>query len=175
MGQQSPSGADTASSTTNEEQLTGAVFVAPEVSRWGEAMRPSDSVWTKVSGKDTAGAWSAFESLVPAGFRVPMHLHHSQDEWFWVLTGEFLFEVGGERYELKPGSCLLAPRKIPHRWKNLTDTDGGRFLILAQPAGRLEEFFNAFAMLTPEQMQDFAQINALFARCDMEVVGPPPE
>jgi quercetin dioxygenase-like cupin family protein len=161
--------------STNDGPLTRAVFASADVNRWGEAMRPSaEKVWTKVSGKDTAGAWSAFESLAPAGFGVPLHLHPSQEEWFWVLSGELLFEVGGERYHLTPGSSLLAPRKIPHRWKNTTESVA-RFLIVAQPTGGLEEFFDEFALLTAEQLQDFGLINALFARCEMEVVGPPLE
>jgi uncharacterized cupin superfamily protein len=150
MGQQSPLTPDAAQATASEGQLPQAVFVAADVSRWSEARRPSaEKVWTKVSGKDTAGAWSAFESLAPAGFGVPLHLHHSQEEWFWILEGELVFEVGGKRYDLTPGSSLLAPRKIPHRWKNFT-ASVARFLILAQPTGGLEQFFDEFALLTPE-------------------------
>lgn len=77
--------------------LTRAIVVSADVSRWGEAMSTSaERVWTKVSQKDTSGAWSMFESLVPSGFGVPLHKHHDQEEWFWVLRGQFLFEVGGE-------------------------------------------------------------------------------
>ncbi len=70
-------------------------FVVPaDVSRRGEAMHTSaEHVWVKVSQQDTGGAWSLFESRVPAGFGVPLHLHHGQEEWFWVLQGEFDFEV----------------------------------------------------------------------------------
>lgn len=44
------------------------------------------------------------------------HLHHDQDEWFYILEGEFQFEVGVERFRLHPGDSLLAPRRIPHVW-----------------------------------------------------------
>jgi hypothetical protein len=51
-----------------DESPSRTLVVAGDVSRWGEAMVPSaEKVWTKVSGKDTAEAWSAFESIVPAG------------------------------------------------------------------------------------------------------------
>jgi quercetin dioxygenase-like cupin family protein len=85
-----------------------------------------------------------------------------------------LFEVGGERYHLTPSSSLLAPRKIPHRWKNTTESVT-RFLIVAQPTGGLEEFFDELALLTAEQWEDFGLIKALFARYETEVVGPPLE
>ena len=46
----------------------------------------------------------------------PLHVHHEQDEWIYVMTGEFVAEVGGERMRLKPGDSLLMPMKVPHRW-----------------------------------------------------------
>lgn len=149
-------------------------FVVPaDESRWGEPMHTSaEHVWTKVSQKDTGGAWSLFESRVPAGFGVPLHLHHDQEEWFWVLQGEFEFEVGGALNRLGPGMSQLAPRQIPHRWRKTTDGNGC-MLILVQPSAGMEDFFDQFARLSPEQLQDFGVIGQLFAACGMEVVGPP--
>jgi quercetin dioxygenase-like cupin family protein len=153
--------------------MTRALVVSADVSRWGEPMRTSaEQVWTKVSQKDTNGAWSMFESLVPAGFGVPLHKHHSQEEWFWILTGQFLFEVGGELYNLGPGMSILAPRQIPHRWMKNTESDG-RMLILVQPSAGMEIFFERLAALSKEQVQDAAVINRIFSDCDMEVLGAP--
>ena len=124
-------------STVNDHPLTRAVVVGAEESRWGEPVRTSaDHIWTKVSRKDTADAWSLFESRVPRGLAVPLHRHHNQEEWFWVLQGVFLFEVGEERHQLSPGMSLLAPRQVPHRWTKTNESDG-RLLILVQPADRL--------------------------------------
>ena len=41
------------------------------------------------------------------------HLHYYQDEWFYPLEGEFIFEVGDEKFKLNPGDSLLAPRQAP--------------------------------------------------------------
>ena len=153
--------------------LTRALVVNSGISRWGEVMSTSgDHVWTKVSGKDTMNAWSAFESRVPAGLNIPMHKHHSQEEWFWVLDGSFVFEVGGEKHKLTAGMSLLAPRHIPHRWRKTAGADG-TLLILVQPAGKMEDFFEAFTRLSPEEMHDPAVVGGIFADCDMELLGPP--
>ncbi len=152
---------------------TGALVVSSDVDRWGKKTTTSDDgVWTKVSGEDTGGAWSVFESCVPGGLAVPLHVHHEQDEWFWVLEGNFVFEVGGESYRLSPGASLLAPRQLPHRWKKTPEADG-RLLILLQPAGCMEKFFARFAALSDEQRQDMAVLDGLFADCGMELLGPP--
>jgi len=151
----------------------GALMISSDVDRWGnKTMISADRVWTKVSGKDTDGAWAIFESCVPAGLAVPLHLHHDQDEWFWVLYGGFVFEVSGETYRLSAGMSLFAPRQLPHRWRKTSDADG-RLLLLVQPAERLEEFFARFADLRRDKQQDLDIVSRLFSECGMELLGPP--
>ena len=151
-----------------------SVIVVPaDQDRWGSSMSESATdVWTKLSSQDTNGAWSAFESLVPKELSIPLHFHHGEDEWFWVLSGQFLFEVGGQRSLLTQGTSLFAPRKIPHRWKNVSG-GLGRLLIIAQPAGRVEGFFVALAKLKPEQLTDFGLLESMFNEGGMQICGPP--
>jgi len=144
-----------------------ALVVGAEMDRWGRPIRTSAyEVWTKVSQTDTSQQWSLFEGRVPSGLAVPLHLHHGQEEWFWVLGGSFVFEVGGQIHRLREGMSLLIPRQIPHRWKKTNDADG-RLLILAQPADRLENFFERMAGLSAEQQQDAAVWRSLYADCRM--------
>lgn len=96
------------------------------------------------------------------------HLHHAQDEWFYVVEGEFIIEVGTERWTLQAGDSLLAPRKIPHVWACVSN-GRGRILITFQPAGNMEAFFrevtkaNAMPPQNPE----------LWRAHGMELIGPP--
>ena len=96
------------------------------------------------------------------------HFHYDQDEWFYVVEGEFLFEIGEERFKLQPGDSVLAPRKIPHVWA-YTGNNLGRKLIAFLPAGKMEAFFrevtraNAMPPLDPE----------LWSSHGMELIGPP--
>src|SRR5260221_14713472 len=54
----------------------------------------------------------------------PRHLHYDQDEWFYVVEGEFIIEIGQERIALHPGDSILAPRKVPHAWAYVSETKG---------------------------------------------------
>jgi quercetin dioxygenase-like cupin family protein len=96
------------------------------------------------------------------------HLHYDQDEWFYVLEGEFLIEVDQERMRLHPGDSLIAPRGVPHVWAYIGEMRG-RILITFLPAGKMEAFFrevtkaNAMPPLDPE----------LWRAHGMELVGPP--
>lgn len=97
------------------------------------------------------------------------HLHYYQDEWFYAVEGEFIAEVGQERFKLKPGDSLLAPRKVPHVWAYTGGSTRGRILIAFMPAGKMEAFFrevtkaNAMPPQNPE----------LWRAHDMELLGPP--
>jgi quercetin dioxygenase-like cupin family protein len=97
------------------------------------------------------------------------HLHHAQDEWFYALEGEFVVEVGQERFRLEAGDSLLAPRRVPHAWAYVGDRPPGRMLITFMPAGQMEAFFREVTKADAMPMQD----PALWRAYGMELVGPP--
>lgn len=96
------------------------------------------------------------------------HLHYNQDEWFYIVEGEFLFEVGSEKFKLKPGDSLLAPRQVPHVWAYAGGT-GGNILIAFMPAGKMEAFFREVTKANAMPPQD----PALWRAHEMELLGPP--
>jgi quercetin dioxygenase-like cupin family protein len=146
--------------------------VKSDLDRWGQQITPSVSAWVKVSGKDTGGAWSMFEGVIAPRFGPPLHLHFLQEEWFQAMEGEFIFEAGGEQHRMTPGTSILVPRMVPHRFQN-TGSSTGKVLILAQPAGTLEEFFDGFSKLSERELAGGDKVNKLFADHGMRVLGPP--
>jgi quercetin dioxygenase-like cupin family protein len=98
----------------------------------------------------------------------PHHIHPHQDEWFYVIEGEFLFEVGHDRVMLRPGGSILAPRNLPHAWA-FVGNNGGRMLISYTPAGKMEAFFREVTKGNSMPAQD----KALFEQFDLILTGPP--
>lgn len=96
------------------------------------------------------------------------HLHHDQDEWFYAVEGEFLMEVGQERFTLRPGDSLLAPRKLPHVWAHV-GSGRGRILVAFMPAGQMEAFFREVTKANAMPPQE----PALWRAHGMELLGPP--
>jgi len=127
----------------------------------------ANQITYKVSGQDTHGGLFLFEQLSLRKGGPPRHLHHSQEEWFYVMEGEYVFEVGKERMQLRPGDSLLAPRKVPHVWAYVGEPPG-KILIGFTPAGKMETFFEEAAKIA-----DFAADPSLYRACGMEIVGPP--
>ena len=96
------------------------------------------------------------------------HLHYDQDEWFYAVEGEFIIEIGQERFTLNPGDSVFAPRKVPHVWAYIGETKG-RMLIAFMPAGQMEAFFREVtkANAMPPQDPELWRIHG------MELLGPP--
>jgi quercetin dioxygenase-like cupin family protein len=81
----------------------------------GEAIWFMDTLMTvKASGRDINDALSVVEALCPAGFGPPPHLHHHDDEAFYVLEGQMTVTCGEQTWTAAPGSFVLLPRGIPH-------------------------------------------------------------
>lgn len=93
----------------------------------------------KVSGKDTDGDLYIFEQTRTTGGAGP-HLHFEQDEWWYVISGEWEITVGDTTYHVKKGDSVFGPRKVPHSFNKL-GTDEGTMLIVFQPAGKMEAYF----------------------------------
>ncbi len=124
----------------------------------------------KVSGSDTAGALAIFEQTsLTQGKGTPLHIHHSQDEIFYVVEGSYYFRVGDEKHNLTKGDSIFLPRKVPHAWTQVSAT--GKMTVVVQPAGKLEDFFVTMANLDHEPSPK--ETEAIFADNDMQVVGQP--
>ncbi len=93
----------------------------------------------KATGKETDGRYTLVEVLEPEGEQ-PFHVHHREDEGFWVLEGELTFEVGEETIKASPGSFLFGPKDVPHRYT--VESGPARMLFILSPAG-FEEFIYA--------------------------------
>ncbi len=103
---------------------------------------PNGTSTFKVSSKDCRNDFFAMEHHHTAKGGPPLHLHHVEDEWFYVLDGEYRVKVGDALHTLHPGDSILGPRGIPHAFAFVGPTTG-RLLITYAPAGRMEEFFDS--------------------------------
>jgi quercetin dioxygenase-like cupin family protein len=124
----------------------------------------------KVSGKDTAGGIAIFEQTsISQGRGTPLHVHHYQDEVFYVVEGEYYFQVGDLKNRLSTGDSIFLPRKVPHAWTQVSEK--GKMTVTFQPAGKMEEFFVTMSGLKEEPTAE--QVAQIFVDNDMKVVGPP--
>ena len=145
-----------------------AVKVAAGQDRFGKARRIGVSSTTfKIAGADTAGGLFVMEQANSVHGGPPRHLHHDQDELWYVLAGDYVVEIGSERHLLKPGDCILGPRRVPHAWAFVGDSPG-RLLIAFTPAGMMQENFER-----DRRAGEYRNDAEVFRAYGMELVGPP--
>jgi quercetin dioxygenase-like cupin family protein len=124
----------------------------------------------KVLTQDSSGALFIFEHTNHKKGGPPRHLHHNEDEWFYVLEGAYIIEVGSERFHLKAGDSILAPRELPHAWAFAADTPGKALIVFA-PANKMEAFFRDNAKHFSGG--NYANEAEIYRAYGMELLGPP--
>lgn len=119
-------------------------------------------------GESTAGAFGLIDMIeVPPGQMPPLHVHHNEDEGFFVISGEVTVFLPDRQIHCRPGDFVLAPRGVPHAYRVGETT--ARWLVLSAPAG----FERFVAAVGAAAQVDPASLTAIAADHDIEILGPP--
>ena len=100
------------------------------------------TILLRASADSTGGSFSLFEEVPPL-VDTPLHVHEHEDELFYVIEGEHVYQVGDETFQVGPGGMVFAPRGVPHAQRRVRSGEG-RQLVLTAPGG-FERFFRALA------------------------------
>jgi len=147
--------------------------------------RPAEPLWflhslsrILVDGDQTNGSFSLVEITGASGDMPPLHVHHEEDETFYVLEGRLELHIAGhEPAEVPPGRAGFAPRGIPHVYK-VTSPGPARWLAATTGAG-FARFVRDVAVpaktatLPVDPQFDPEDIAAISARHGIEIIGPP--
>jgi quercetin dioxygenase-like cupin family protein len=141
----------------------------------GRVIPGPEGLTVKVSGQESGGAIGFLEGTSPPGFGPPRHIHHSADEMFYVLEGEFLFALGDRLVTATPGTFVFIPRGTVHAPK-VVGGGPGRVLVAFTPGGA-ERAFDEMAELASQPgaagMPDPVKAQRIAVKYDSEFVGPP--
>ena len=132
-----------------------------------------------VDGRHTGGLFTMIEIRVLSGGGPPPHIHRREDETFYVIEGELQLWVDGKTLDAPAGTCVFAPRGIPHRFTNAS-SQPTCFLVIASPSG-FEDFLQSFATpiasmeatpppVTPELIQTLLAVAPQYG---IEILPPP--
>ena len=130
------------------------------------------------TGEDTRGQFALQEQVGRKGNVPPPHIHHREDETFYVLEGEMTFSIGDRTIKATPGTMVFAPRDIVHSFT--IDSEQVRILVLNTPAG-VEGFFKECSVpapsmtLPPPAETPYGEIQKMMAvmpKYGLEIVMP---
>jgi len=150
------------------DSVHAGIKVAADQDRFGKSRSIGfNSTTFKVGSGDTQNALFVMEQHSLKAGGPPLHLHHEQDEFWYVISGEYMFQVGSERYRAQAGDCLLGPRNIPHAYA-FVGSSTGRILISFTPAGKIQEYFER-----PRTPGVYVADAELYRAYGMELLGGP--
>ncbi len=131
----------------------------------------------KAAGGQTDGRFALLDQWVPGGYAVPWHVHHHEDEAWYILSGEATFFCGDRQFSACAGSWVFLPKDVPHAFA--FGPSGGRLLTFSAPAA-FADFVVAAGEPAPERSLppagplDVERLAAIAARFGIEIIGPPP-
>jgi len=141
----------------------------------GEGRRikiPGAEITVKISSRDTGGAFAVLEGRTPPSQGPPLHLHREQDEWWYIVEGEFRFEVDGQAIYACAGDTVFAARGTKHTFQNI-GIEPGRMLTTVVPGG-LDLFFEELEMVAARgTVPDPTKLAPLCEKYAFEMLGPP--
>jgi quercetin dioxygenase-like cupin family protein len=134
----------------------------------------------KATSESTGGAFALIHETTPPGHATPYHLHHIEDEAFYVLDGEFTFICDGQKTVLGPGGYIFLPRNIPHGVR-CTGSAPSTMLILATPGSGFVGMMTEMAEPAKERVlpvaaaPDIEKLKRLCAKYEIDILGPLPD
>lgn len=141
---------------------------------WG----PGDEITFLITGEETGGAVFMAELSVPPGGGPPPHIHHGEDESFYVREGTLAIRMGDRTVNAGPGDFVHIPRGTVHCFKN-TGSGNAKMLVTFTPAGMEKFFEEAFypagdRSAGPPHLTDelFARLIASARNSGMEFLPP---
>ena len=130
-----------------------------------------------VSG-DTGGAFATWETTATPGLPgPPPHIHHREDETFYVLEGEVELTVDGSPVRAAAGTFVNIPRGSLHTFRN-AGTEPARLLVSVVPGG-FEGFFEEVGEPAtdpgppPSAPPDVEKVMAVAPKYGLEIPPPP--
>lgn len=134
----------------------------------------ADHTFVKVSAADTGGQYTLMEDNLKSQFRLGLHLHRHHAETFYILDGSVDFYVDGDWMTAVTGTCLHVPPGVPHACVVTPGAEGGRMLMIYQPAG-FDGYLAELAELSDADFADKARMAALNEKYDIVELGDVPD
>lgn len=130
--------------------------------------------WIKADRSTTGGRLSLIEQVIPAGFESPWHVHHSEDESFYVIEGSMSVIVDGESRTLAAGGFAFGPRGVPHGFR-IEGTGSARILLMTS-GGDFADFIAEASVdgNAPPSAPDMGALLAAAQRHNIDILGPLP-
>jgi hypothetical protein len=127
----------------------------------------SGGVLAPAGSKLVLAEWAA-EGTSPGKqpqYQAPLHLHHDDDEAWYVLAGRLKVRIGGEEHDVPAGAAVIGPHGVPHTFWNPDPAPARYVLVMSSQTSAMLDALHSGGSLSPAQMRE------IFARYGCQLLG----
>jgi mannose-6-phosphate isomerase-like protein (cupin superfamily) len=147
-------------------EAVGFVVLPESAPRFsGPQGREGDVTELLATREQTGGSLGMFRQTIAPKSGPPLHVHRGEDEFFYVVSGEFKVQIADRILSAPAKSVMFVPKGTAHAFQN-SGTEPGVLLVGVTPGG-LEQIF------ADRQGVDAEKNKELMKTYKMEAVGPP--
>ena len=148
-------------------------MASPLIIRKGESKKTivlGPDPWSfRITGAETDGRFDFIEATITYLQGPPLHVHHEQDDTFFVIEGTLTVQVGDEIFDLQAGDFICAPKGVPHTFANV-GKEPVRVINIMTPGG-FDRVLEDYALL-PVGPRDPQALEELAQKHKMVFIGP---
>lgn len=101
----------------------------------------------------------------PPQYQAPLHLHHGDDEAWYVLEGRLKVRVGDEEHDVPAGAAVIGPSGLPHTFWNPDPVPARYLIVMSAQTSAMLDTLHGGGKLTPDEMRE------VFALHGCELLG----
>ena len=134
----------------------------------GDTWNVGGPITCKISSQQTAGAYTVLEFILNPQGGPPLHVHHREDELFYVVEGECIVGSKEQSYQASAGTLVRFPKGTAHFFRNESSAPC-KLLITAIPGG-LDHYFSEIAVALAANQPD--TIPAINRKYEIDFLPP---
>lgn len=128
--------------------------------------------WVHATAASTGGSLAVIEQVGSPGLQSPYHLHHNEDEAFFIIDGTLRFVSGEQSWQGSSGTWAYLPKGIPHGFEVVGEGEA-RFLLFLTPGG-FESFVTELWEDAPSGPPDMEKVMKAAGNYGLDILGPLP-
>jgi hypothetical protein len=98
-------------------------------------------------------------------YQAPLHLHHDDDEAWYVLSGRLRVRIGDDEFDVPSGAAVIGPHGVPHTFWNPDPARARYVIVMSSQTSAMLDALHSGGRLSPREVRE------VFARYGCELLG----
>jgi Cupin domain len=98
-------------------------------------------------------------------YQAPLHVHHDDDEAWYVLSGRLMVRIGDDDFDVPAGAAVVGPHGVPHTFWNPDPAPARYVIVMSSQTSAMLDALHSGGRLSPVEVRE------IFAKYGCELLG----